>query len=40
MDTPSHFVRNGKSIDKIPVDRFVSKSIIFKIPEANDPKFR
>ncbi|HYA82371.1 MAG TPA: cyclase family protein [Candidatus Bathyarchaeia archaeon] len=37
MDAPSHFVRNGRSIDKIPSGRFVSKAVLFKIhKESNE----
>ncbi len=36
MDAPSHFVRNGRSIDKIAVDRCISKAILFKIPKESN----
>jgi arylformamidase len=37
MDAPSHFVRNGRSIDMIPSGRFVSKAVLFKIhKESNE----
>ncbi len=36
MDAPSHFVKNGNPIDKISVDRFVSKAILFKIPKGSN----
>ncbi len=36
MDAPSHFIRNGKSIDKIPIDRFVNKAVLFKIPKESN----
>lgn len=36
MDAPSHFVRNGKSIDQIQVDRFIGKAILFKIAKDSN----
>jgi kynurenine formamidase len=36
IDAPSHFVRNGKSIDQIQVDRFISKALLFKIPKGSN----
>ncbi len=37
MDAPSHFVKNGRSIDQMQIDRFVSKAILFKVSKrANE----
>jgi kynurenine formamidase len=36
MDAPSHFVTGVSSIDKIPIDRFISRAILIKITKASD----
>lgn len=36
MDAPSHFINGVSSIDKIPVDRFISRSILVRITKASD----
>lgn len=36
MDAPSHFINGVSSIDKIPIDRFISRSILVKITKASD----
>lgn len=36
MDAPSHFVKNGKSIDQIQIERFVSKAILFKVSKDSN----
>jgi arylformamidase len=36
VDAPSHFIQGSKTIDKINVNRFVSRSILIKIPKKAD----
>jgi kynurenine formamidase len=36
IDAPSHFIPDSKTIDKIKVSRFVSRSILIKIPKKAD----
>lgn len=36
MDAPSHFIPDSRTIDKIEVSRFVSRSILIKIPKKAD----
>ena len=36
IDAPSHFIPNSRTIDKIKVSRFVSRSILIKIPKKAD----
>jgi arylformamidase len=36
IDAPSHFIQGSKTIDKINVNRFVSRSILIKIPKKAD----
>lgn len=36
MDAPSHFINGVSSIDKIPINRFISRSILVKITKASD----
>ena len=36
MDAPSHFIPDSRTIDKIKVSRFVSRSILIKIPKKAD----
>lgn len=36
MDAPSHFINGVSSIDKISIDRFISRSILVKISKASD----
>jgi kynurenine formamidase len=36
IDAPSHFIRDSSTIDKIKVSRFVSRSILIKIPKKAD----
>ena len=36
MDAPSHFVKDFSSIDKIAVNRFISKAILIKIKKGPD----
>ena len=36
MDAPSHFIKNGKTIDQIQIERFVSKAILFKISKNSN----
>lgn len=35
VDAPLHFVQNGKTIDKIPVSRFVGSSYLIKLKKSN-----
>jgi arylformamidase len=36
IDAPSHFIPDSRTIDKIKVSRFVSRSILIKIPKKAD----
>jgi kynurenine formamidase len=36
MDAPSHFINGASSIDKIPINRFISRSLLVKITKASD----
>lgn len=36
IDAPSHFIPDSRTIDKIKVSRFVSRSILIKIPKNAD----
>ena len=36
IDAPSHFIPDSRTIDKIEVSRFVSRSILIKIPKKAD----
>lgn len=36
MDAPSHFINGVSSIDKIPINRFISRSVLVKITKASD----
>jgi arylformamidase len=36
MDAPSHFASNASSIDKISVNRFISKAILIKIKKGSN----
>jgi kynurenine formamidase len=34
MDAPSHFVKGGQSIDRIPASRFVCNALLLEIPKS------
>jgi arylformamidase len=36
IDAPSHFIQHSRTIDKIRVSKFVSRSILIKIPKKAD----
>lgn len=36
IDAPSHFIQDSRTIDKISVSKFVSRSILIKIPKKAD----
>jgi arylformamidase len=36
IDAPSHFIQNARTIDKIRASKFVSRSILVKIPKKAD----
>jgi arylformamidase len=36
IDAPSHFIQHSRTIDKIRVNKFVSRSILIKIPKKAD----
>lgn len=36
IDAPSHFIPDSRTIDKIKVSRFVSRSVLIKIPKKAD----
>ncbi len=38
IDAPSHFIPDSRTIDKIKVSRFVSRSILIKIPKKADQR--
>jgi kynurenine formamidase len=33
MDAPAHMLKNGKTLDQFPVDRFAGKALIISVPE-------
>ena len=35
VDAPLHFLREGESLDKIPLERFVGDAQVFEIPDVN-----
>ncbi len=34
IDAPSHFIRNGKQLDEIPIDQFVGRAIVVDIDDG------
>lgn len=36
VDAPSHFIPGGKTIDTIPLDRFIGRGLIISLPNLNE----
>ncbi len=36
IDAPKHFIKNGKSIDALPLQTFVGDSLVVELPNANE----
>lgn len=36
IDAPSHFTKNGKTIDKIPVSRLMTSALLIELPKARN----